>query len=254
MNMSEPARTEAPMPEVQHETQHETGHLQRASESARGRPLTKRGEATRTKLLTAAEAVFAEWGYHEASIVRITERAGVGLGTFYLYFDSKQLIFEALVIDLNRRVRHSMAEAMRGASTRLEAERAGFHGFFRFTAAHPALYRVVREAEFVSPETLRLHYTRIVEGYEAGLRAAQAADEIDVALDPSITAWALMGIGELIGMRFLLWERDAMGNPPAELPPAIFDDMMRFISNALAPREVAANATIHPPTIGAHHG
>ena len=155
--------------------------------SATGRPLTKRGEATRRRLLEAAELVFAEQGYHEASIVKITERAGIGLGTFYLYFDSKQAIFEALVLDLNRRVRHSMSESMEGASSRLEAERAGFAGFFRFTAEHPALYRVVREAEFVSPEVLRMHYTRIVEGYEAGLRAAQAAGDVDRALDPQTT-------------------------------------------------------------------
>lgn len=203
---------------------------------ATGRPLTKRGEATRRRLLEAAEVVFAEQGYHEASIVKITERAGIGLGTFYLYFDSKQSIFEALVIDLNRRVRHSMSEAMEGASSRVEAERAGFAGFFRFTAEHPALYRVVREAEFVSPEVLRLHYTRIVEGYEAGLRDAQEVGDVDPALDPAITAWALMGMGELIGMRFLLWERDAQGNPPAELDPAVFDAVSRFIDNALAPR------------------
>jgi AcrR family transcriptional regulator len=203
---------------------------------ATGRPLTKRGEATRRRLLEAAEAVFAEQGYHEASIVKITERAGIGLGTFYLYFDSKQSIFEALVIDLNRRVRHSMTEAMAGAATRLEAERAGFAGFFRFTAEHPALYRVVREAEFVSPEVLRLHYTRIVDGYEAGLRAAQEAGDIDRALDPATTAWALMGMGELIGMRFLLWERDADGKPPAQLDPVVFDGMSRLIDNALAPR------------------
>ena len=203
---------------------------------ATGRPLTKRGEATRRRLLEAAEVVFAEQGYHEASIVKITERAGIGLGTFYLYFDSKQTIFEALVIDLNRRVRHSMSEAMAGAATRLEAERAGFEGFFRFTAAHPALYRVVREAEFVSPETLRLHYSRIVDGYEAGLRAAQQAGEVDRALEPHVTAWALMGMGELIGMRFLLWERDGLGAAPSAIEPAVFDDMMRFIDNALAPR------------------
>lgn len=203
---------------------------------ATGRPLTKRGEATRRRLLEAAELVFAEQGYHEASIVKITERAGIGLGTFYLYFDSKQSIFEALVLDLNRRVRHSMSEAMTGASTRLEAERAGFAGFFRFTAEHPALYRVVREAEFVSPEVLRLHYTRIVDGYEAGLRAAQETGDVDRSLDPETTAWALMGMGELIGMRFLLWERDADGKPPAQLDPVVFAGMARFIDNALAPR------------------
>ena len=124
---------------------------------------------------------------------------------------------------------------MAGASSRLEAERAGFAGFFRFTAEHPALYRVVREAEFVSPEVMRLHYTRIVEGYEAGLRAARRR-RCRPALDAETTAWALMGMGELIGMRFLLWERDATGKPPAQLDPAVFDAMTRFIDNALAPR------------------
>jgi AcrR family transcriptional regulator len=207
-----------------------------AVSSVTGRPLTKRGEATRRRLLESAETVFAEQGYHEASIVKITERAGIGLGTFYLYFDSKQSIFEALVIDLNRRVRHSMSEAMAGASSRLEAERAGFAGFFRFTAEHPALYRVVREAEFVSPAVLRLHYTRIVEGYEAGLRAAQEAGDVDPGLDAGTTAWALMGMGELIGMRFLLWERDADGHPPAHLDPAVFAALSRIIDNTLAPR------------------
>lgn len=202
---------------------------------ATGRPLTKRGEATRRRLLEAAETVFADLGYHEASIVKITEGAGVALGTFYLYFDSKQTIFEALVIDLNRRVRHAMSESMAEAKDRIEAERLGFEGFFRFTAAHPALYRVVREAEFVSPETLRLHYERIVEGYRAGLRAAQAEGDVDHGLDPEVAAWALMGAGELIGMRYLLWERDAAGRPPAEIDSGVIEAMTRFVGNALRP-------------------
>lgn len=200
---------------------------------ATGRPLTKRGEATRRRILEAAEAVFANVGYHEASIVKITEGAGVALGTFYLYFDSKQAIFEALVIDLNRRVRYSMSEAMAGARDRIEAERLGFEGFFHFTAEHPALYRVVREAEFVSPEVMRLHYDRIVDGYIAGLRTAQAEGDVDEALDPEITAWALMGMGELIGMRFLLWEQDAAGTRPAQIDPKVVDALMTFIRNAL---------------------
>lgn len=149
-----------------------------ATSTVTGRPLTKRGEATRRRLLAAAEHTFADLGYHEASIVKITERAGVALGTFYLYFNSKKTIFESLVVDLNRRVRHAMSNAMSGARNRIEAERRGFDGFFRFTAEHPALYRVVREAEFVSPATLRLHYERIVEGYREGLAAAQRRGEV----------------------------------------------------------------------------
>ncbi|MDN4473267.1 TetR/AcrR family transcriptional regulator [Demequina zhanjiangensis] len=212
---------------------------------ATGKPLTTRGQATRRRLLEAAEEVFADAGYHEASIVRITERAGIGLGTFYLYFDSKQTIFEALVLDLNSRVRQAMSTAMEGARDRMEAERLGFEGFFRFTAEHPALYRVVREAELVSPETMREHYARIVAGYREGLTAAQHDGEIDAELDPEVTAWALMGIGELIGMRYVLWERDAGGQAPQAIDPAVLDAAMRVIDGALrrGPRHDAADKT-----------
>lgn len=210
-------------------------------------PATTRGERTKARLLEAAETVFARLGYTEASIVRITEEAGVGQGTFYLYFDSKLAIFEELVEDLNRRVRHAMTEAAAAESTRLDAERAGFRAFFEFTAAHPALYRVVREAEFVSPRALRLHYSRIVEGYIAGLSDAQAHGEVG-DVDPAVAAWALMGIGEMIGMRWVLWgdgttgdDADPTASGTSRVPDEVFDNMMRFIRRALAPEPRAAD-------------
>ncbi len=204
-------------------------------------PTTERGTRTRAKLLEAAEAVFAKYGYTAASVVRITEHAGVGQGTFYLYFSSKLEIFEELVEDLNRRVRHAMSEASSGATNRIESERAGFRAFFEFTAQHPALYRVVREAEFVSPKALRLHYSRIVEGYITGLQDAQAHGEVG-DIDPAVAAWALMGIGEMIGMRWVLWgdgsesgeDADPMASGTSRVPDAVFDNMMRFIHRGLA--------------------
>lgn len=203
-------------------------------------PRTERGTRTRSKLLEAAEAVFSELGYSAASIVRITERAGVAQGTFYLYFAGKLEIFEELVEDLNRRVRHAMAAASAGAATRIDSERAGFRGFFEFTAKHPALYRVIREAELVSPHALRLHYTRIVEGYIQGLTAARDAHEVG-PLDPEVVAWILMGIGEMVGMRWVLWgEHGAAGEPSdptasgtTRVPDDVFEQMMRFIQHGL---------------------
>lgn len=208
-------------------------------------PRTARGERTRRALLDAAESVFAEHGYADASIVRITERAGVGQGTFYLYFASKLEIFEELVDDLNRRVRHAMTERATESMTRIEREREGFRGFFRFTAEHPALYRVVREAEFVSPRSLRLHYSRIVEGYIDGLETARDRGEVG-DIDPTVAAWALMGIGEMIGMRWVLWgadgaagaDADPFASGTSELPDEVFEQMMRFIESALQVRPV----------------
>ena len=108
------------------------------------------------------------------------------------------------MLDLNSRVRHAMTEASEKGTTRSERELLGFGAFFRFTAEHPALYRIIRQAEFVSPETLVTHYERLMRPYAAGLEQAMEAGEI-VRGDAEVLAWSLMGIGELVGMRWILW-------------------------------------------------
>jgi len=169
-----------------------------------GRPLSKRGLDTRRRLLDSAEEVFGALGYHDASVVKLAETAGVAAGTFYLYFDSKKAVFDELVRDLNKRVRHAMKEGSSKGKTRLEQELLGFDAYFRFTSDHPALYRIIRQAEFVSPEMLRYHYDQLSRGYIEALRAAVESGEIG-KLDAEVAAWALMGLGEMIGMRWILW-------------------------------------------------
>jgi AcrR family transcriptional regulator len=104
-----------------------------------GRTLSRKGAATRRRLIDAAESCFAEFGFHDASVVKITEAAGVAQGTFYLYFATKKEVFDELVRDLNSRVRHAMKEASAEGRTRLEAELLGFAAYFRFTSEHNAL-------------------------------------------------------------------------------------------------------------------
>lgn len=193
---------------------------------ASGRPLSARGERTRQRLLDAAEQVFAELGYHDASIVKITEACGVAQGTFYLYFESKQQVFDELVLDLNRRVRRAMSEGAAQARSRAERERLGFAGYFKFTAAHPALYRIIRQAEIVSPDILHQHYERIARGYVVGLNDAMDAGEIATA-DPEVLAWILMGIGEIVGMRWILW------GDTDEVPEDVFEQMYQFLRRGL---------------------
>jgi AcrR family transcriptional regulator len=187
-----------------------------------GRPLSKRGIDTRRRLLDAAERVFGELGYHEASVVKVAEEAGVAAGTYYLYFDSKKAIFDELVRDLNRRVRHAMKEGSSQGTTRLESELLGFDAYFRFTREHPTLYRIIRQAEFVSPEMLRYHYDQLSAGYIEGLKEASDSGEIG-KLDAEVAAYALMGVGEMIGMRWILW---GDGRP---LPARVTDELARLI-------------------------
>jgi AcrR family transcriptional regulator len=190
-------------------------------QGADGRTLSPRGVETRTRVLEAAEQVFGELGYHDASIVKITEAAGVGQGTFYLYFATKKDVFDELIRDLNRRVRHAMKEASSRGTTRLEAELLGFGAYFRFTSEHPALYRIIRQAEFVSPEMLEFHYEKLAAGYVEGLRESMARGEVG-AIEPEVTAWALMAAGEMLGMRYILWG-------DGSVPPHVEQELARII-------------------------
>lgn len=68
-------------------------------------PRTERGRRTQRAILDAAAAEFGDKGFHESSIVSITQRAGVALGSFYTYFESKEALFKALVLDMSEQVR-----------------------------------------------------------------------------------------------------------------------------------------------------
>ncbi|MET9045001.1 TetR/AcrR family transcriptional regulator [Streptomyces sp. NPDC002387] len=196
----------------------------------RSRRLGAKGNRTRQRILDAAEAVFVELGYHDASIVKITEAAGVAQGTFYIYFPGKRELFEELVDDLNRRVRQAMTTASESGGSRLAAERAGFAAYFAFVAEHPGLYRIMRQAEFVAPHQLRQHYDRIVSGYTKRLRAAMDSGEIPPG-EPELMAWALMGLGEMVGMRWVLWH----DNEP--VPENVLADTASVVARILGVQE-----------------
>ena len=76
---------------------------------ATGDPAERAKLERRRQILTAAKTVFAEAGYHGASINAIIERAQIARGTFYLYFESKAAVFDSILdqalSDLRTRIR-----------------------------------------------------------------------------------------------------------------------------------------------------
>jgi hypothetical protein len=119
-----------------------------------------------------------------------------------------------------------MSEGAKQGATRIESELLGFEAYFRFTAEHPALYRIIRQSEFVAPEMLRYHYDRVAEGYVAALDKAMESREIG-KLDPEVTAYALMGLGELVGMRWILW------GDGREVPAHVLSELERIVRRIL---------------------
>ncbi len=182
-------------------------------------PRTERGRKTLRRVLEAAGAEFGERGYHEAAITGITQRAGVALGTFYTYFESKEEVFRALVQDMSRSVRQHVAEAVKEAPDRIAAERIGLAAFIGFVRQHRELYRIIEEAQFVAADVYREHYRTFVDGYRRNLAAAAARGEI-VDGEDEPRAWALIGMSVFLGMRYGVWEEDLS---PAQVADVAID-------------------------------
>jgi AcrR family transcriptional regulator len=171
-------------------------------------PRTARGERTLRKILDAAREEFGERGFSDSSIVGITQRAGVALGTFYTYFDSKEALFKALVSDMSAQVRDHVAPALRDSADTLDGERAALESFLWFAREHRDVYRIIDEAEFVEPRAYREHYettatriaARLIDGRESGDIGAGYSDE-----ELEILGWALMGANVFLGLRFSVW-------------------------------------------------
>jgi AcrR family transcriptional regulator len=62
------------------------------------RPLRADARRNRERVLTAAQVVFAEHG-HDAQMDDVAKRAGVGVGTVYRHFPTKEALIEALAVD-----------------------------------------------------------------------------------------------------------------------------------------------------------
>jgi AcrR family transcriptional regulator len=175
--------------------------------SAGKEPRTARGRRTLRVILDAAAVEFGEKGFHEGSISGITRRAGVALGSFYTYFDSKDDVFRALVRDMSEQVRENVAPALKGATDQIAAERAALLAFIRFARSHKEIYRIIDEAEFVDPESFRMHYATTAERIGRRLRAGVERGEVrdDVG---EIHAWAIMGMNVFLGLRYSVWDED----------------------------------------------
>jgi AcrR family transcriptional regulator len=151
---------------------------------------------------------FGARGFSEASIVGITQRANVALGTFYTYFNSKEEVFQALVRDMSLQVRDHVAPALRDATDGLDAERRALTAFLRFAARHREVYRIIDEAEFVDPVGFRTHYENTAARISSRLCDAAQRGELRKDSSPlahEVIAWALMGANVFLGLRFAVW-------------------------------------------------
>ncbi|MGA9575033.1 MAG: TetR/AcrR family transcriptional regulator [Lysobacterales bacterium] len=191
-------------------------------------PKTARGKKTRDKLLQAAEIEFGDKGFHAAAISGITHRAGVALGTFYTYYQSKEEIFQDLVSYMSHRTRRWIAERVAGAPDRMAAERLGIEAYIEFARQHKGIYRIITEAEFVANDAYRAHYDDFANAYRDNLKKAGESGEFRQG-DYETWTWAIMGIAVFLGMKYTEWDNDVPASRVAEI-------VTDLIANGIRPR------------------
>jgi AcrR family transcriptional regulator len=198
------------------------------TESRSKEPRTARGRKTLRLILDAAAEEFGQRGYHDGSIARIAQRAGVAIGSFYTYFDSKEAVFRALVADMSRQVRDHVVPFILAAPDRLAGERAGLAAYLDFVRTHKALYRIIDESAFVAEDAYRRHYADVADGYAVSLEQAFGRGEVSAG-DWQVRAWAIMGMNVFLGLKYGVWDE---GRPAAEIAAAAH----ALIADGLAPR------------------
>jgi AcrR family transcriptional regulator len=151
-----------------------------------GEPKFRRRKAARPgEIVEAAMQVFAEKGFAAAKLDEIAARAGVSKGGLYLYFDTKEEIFRAVVeqaIAPNLDVARAMLAGHPGPFPDLVRGLAQtMRGILQTTAVGGVVKMVIGEARNF-PELARIWHDQLVApmlgAFAAAVEAAQARGEV----------------------------------------------------------------------------
>jgi AcrR family transcriptional regulator len=159
----------------------------------------RRSEARPGEIVGAALDVFAEKGFAAAKLDEIAARAGISKGALYLYFETKEDIFRAVV-------REAMAPNLDMAETVLAQTTLSFPDMMRLmfdrigqvaeTTRLGAVVKLVIGESRNFPELARVWHDEVVSrtlaALSGALSRAQARGEVRAG-DPRLQAFSLMG-------------------------------------------------------------
>jgi len=205
----------------------------RRPRAVRGRPPTP---GLREAILAAAERVFTRRDYGQVQMDDVAAACGVGKGTLYRYFASKQALYLAVTFDGIERLREEIAAAVASSDSATRAiedivrRTLGFfwdrRGFFALIHRH----ELEPDADVREWFAQRAGLTRLVEDT---IRQAIAAGDVR-AVDPRIATEMLFGM-----MRAVNRYR-TRGDEFEALVQAVIDAFLRGVATPAGQRRIAA--------------
>ncbi len=152
----------------------------------------------RQAILEQAIHTFAELGFRGTDVQMIADRAGVGKGTIYRYFKSKEELFWATTYEVSLHIERCVDEAIASVAGALAKFRAAASAHARFFQDHPEFLElsVQDRAEFhgSGPESHREQHEKMIRKMGEILQQGIDAGEIR-PVDPKSTT---IGLGCLL--------------------------------------------------------
>jgi AcrR family transcriptional regulator len=161
-----------------------------AEETAR-RP---RADAVRNRdrVLEAARIVFSAGG-PEASLEAVARAAGVGIGTLYRHFPTREALYDAVY---RREVEQlaELAERLKQEAQPIPALRQWMHSIVKLVATKKGMSAALALTAYKNPDLLSFSFERLTRAVGALLHRAAAAGEIRDDISPEDVIRALVGM------------------------------------------------------------
>lgn len=164
----------------------------------------RKGEESRKRLLKAAANEFSIHGFHETKVSEIVKRAELTQPSFYLYFQSKEAIFEELITNFHSRIK-KLTESLlleSGLNTKDVSKRV--------LSAVETVFQCLDEDKdvtkigfFLNPEAKQMKKD-LAMVLKKNLEAEQRLGYFDSELDMETVAECLIGMIEHLTDSFLL--------------------------------------------------
>jgi AcrR family transcriptional regulator len=146
----------------------------------------------RERVLEAAKAVFSAGG-PDASLEAVARRAGVGIGTLYRHFPTREDLFEAVY---RREVQQlgELAEALKNDAAPVDALRRWLRSNVELVATKKGMLAALALTVHGSSELYAFSFDRLTKAVGALLDRAVAAGEIRSDISPQDLLRALVGM------------------------------------------------------------
>jgi AcrR family transcriptional regulator len=146
----------------------------------------------RERVLEAAKAVFSAGG-PDASLEAVARRAGVGIGTLYRHFPTREALFEAVY---RREVEQlsELAEQLKSAPAPVDALRRWLRSNVEFVATKKGMITALALAVQGSSELYAYSFDRLTKAVRTLLDRAVAAGEIRSDISAEDVLRALVGM------------------------------------------------------------